>query len=144
MSDDGIGDDGARRREGSHERVEWWRVAHDGGRRADDRELHTLEAIFRTLASQRRRYILYELRGEEVSDLETLAAAVTAMGAGVSVDEVPPDEVTNTKTQLKHADIPLLEDAGFVEYDARSEAVRYDGPPLLDPILEICAEVDRL
>ncbi|WP_290811920.1 hypothetical protein [Halovivax sp.] len=114
-----------------------------GGRDPDDRGARTLEAIFRTMTSRRRRHILYELRATEVSDVETLATAAAAAERGVSRDAVTDEERDRMRTQVVHADVPLLEEAGCVEYDARSETVRYANPPAaLDPLLGICAEID--
>jgi len=37
---------------------------------------------------------------------------------------------------LRHSHLPKLEDAGLVEYDSRSETVRYWSQPSLEELLE--------
>lgn len=118
--------------------------AHDGGRDAGDIGRQKLERIFEVLTSQRRRYILYEIQDSEVSDIDSLANTVIAMEKEISPDEVDHGDVEDVRVQLMHSDIPKLADAGFIEYDPRSEAVRYSDPPtLLDTFLRLCANVDR-
>lgn len=129
----------------SNEPRELQKTALDGGVQDDTMEQEKLEGIFRVLTSQRRRYILYELQEKGTSDLETLATIVTATEQDVSPNKVDTDEVDGMKSQLVHSDIPLLEDAGFVEYDHRSRAVRYSDPPaFLNVLLNLSATVDRL
>ncbi|WP_436345553.1 DUF7344 domain-containing protein [Natronorubrum sp. FCH18a] len=118
-------------------------TAQDGGQNADDIGHKKLERILQTLTSQRRRYILYEMQENEVSDIDSLATTVTAMVQEVPPEKVKTKDVDNMKSQLIHAELPALADAGFIEYDQRSKAVRYSNPPsLLDGFLRLSAKID--
>ena len=143
MSDDVFANESENIKSGPSDGSESRHVVCDGGSDAGDGKIQLIEAIFRSLSAQRRRYVLYELRANELCDLEVLATTVTAQTRDVPLGEVDPEDVESTKAQLLHADIPLLADAGFVEYDPRSETLRYsDPPPLLDTVLQLCADID--
>lgn len=84
------------------------------------------DALFSALANKRRRHVLqyFQSSSDDVASLEEL------------VDAVPRDERTDGRKRvalrLHHVTLPKLEDAGLLEYDARSNTVRYRGNPLLD------------
>lgn len=87
------------------------------------------DALFSALAHENRRHVLryFESSGVDVASLEEL------------VDAIPRDERTDDRNRvvlrLHHVTLPKLEDAGIVEYDTRSNTVRYRGNPLLDRCL---------
>lgn len=68
----------------------------------------------------------------EVASVEDLADEIN------NQDHGGPDL---TAVQLHHATLPRLADAGVVEYDARSNAVRYRGHSELESLMD--ALVDR-
>lgn len=143
MSDDTFANEPGNITSGPSDGSESHRVACDGGSDAGEGKIQLIEAIFRSLSAQRRRYVLYELRANEMCNLETLTTTVAAQTRDVPLDAVDPEDVESTRAQLLHADIPLLADAGFVEYDPRSETLRYsDPPPLLDTFLQLCVDID--
>lgn len=45
--------------------------------------------------------------------------------------------------QLRHSTLPRLEDAGVIEYDPRSETVRYQGDSDLEALLDAISETGR-
>lgn len=103
----------------------------------------TLEAVLRALTNHRRRYILYHLREEEVSNLDEVARHIAKVEEENTSEERLDERVEQEKAALIHQDLPVLEDAALVEFDQRSEAVRYCEPPaLLDKLLHICKDVD--
>lgn len=115
----------------------------DGGRNSDDIGRKKLERIFQALTSQRRRYILYEMQENEVSDINSLSTTVTAMVEEVPEDKVDTEAVDRMRSQLIHSELPKLANTGFIEYDQRSKAVCYSDPPaVLDTLLRLCANVD--
>jgi len=114
MSEDGISDgsggvdgDGA------------WRAVVP--RIVDEQSITTaeLDSLFETLADEQRRRLLAHLveTDDGVAGLPELADRI-ADGD---------DERERAIIQLHHTHLPKLEDEGIVEYDARSEAVRYRG-----------------
>ncbi|WP_232423810.1 MULTISPECIES: hypothetical protein [Haladaptatus] len=45
--------------------------------------------------------------------------------------------------QLHHTTLPMLEDVGVIEYDSRSNVIRYRSDPLLDQFLSLSAAVEK-
>ncbi|WP_124196285.1 DUF7344 domain-containing protein [Natrarchaeobius chitinivorans] len=118
-------------------------IAEDGGRSPEDISKKKLERFLQSLTSQRRRYILYEMQENEVNGIDSLATSVTAMVQKVPEDEVDTEAVERMRAQLMHSELPMLADAGLIEYDQRSKAVRYSDPhAVLDTVLQLCANID--
>lgn len=95
----------------------------------------SLDEIFELLANQQRRYVLYHLREVTggVTTMEELAENVVALQDQSGPPDGPRGPVL---TSLRHVHLPKLQDAGVLEYDPRSEAIRYWGQPSLDEWLE--------
>src|SRR6056297_3297613 len=100
MSDDASADErevkNARTGEPMGERT----LLRDGGQEASTRKPQRLEATFKALASQRRRYVVYELQATGRLELKTLATAIAAMERGVSRNAVTATERDRTRTRL--------------------------------------------
>ena len=96
----------------------------------------SVDTVLRALADERRRQVLWQLRDtpDGVATYDEIAAYVIACSRGVDRDGLI--------TRLVHGDLPLLADAGLVEYDTRSETVRYYPSPLAEAVLD-CAEDQR-
>ncbi len=95
----------------------------------------SLDLVFDILADQRRRYALYYLYGSSdgVATVDEIADHVVSLEEyGDSVD----DHRLHVVTSLQHMHLPKLEDAGVLEYDPRSETVRYWNQPSLEEWLE--------
>ncbi|WP_242695434.1 DUF7344 domain-containing protein [Halomontanus rarus] len=115
----------------------------DGGIQENGGGSRTLEGVLRALINQRRRYTLYFMQDNEVSDLDELAAHVAAMEQDTDPEVVNTEQADQVRTSLLHSDLPMLEDVALVEFDRRSEAVRYSQPPdLLETLLRLCATFD--
>lgn len=111
-------------------------IANDGGTSLPTR-------VFRALATQRRRYVLYYLRDHERAETDDLATQLAAWERDVPVAEVSTEEANRVRTSLVHSHLPKLDDYGFVDYDPRSESVCYTYPPgLLDDALELAAALE--
>ena len=96
------------------------------GNRADP-----TDAALRILADEQRRHVVASLSAtsDGVSSLSELVEyAVTR-----ATDERDPEEAT---IHLHHVTLPKLEDAGLLEYDSRSRAVRYYRNPLVEHLLD--------
>lgn len=102
-----------------------------------------LGEIFGLLRSARRRYLLYHLYGHEaeVTDSDDAIDAVCAYEKlGGERDGFPPRE--QVRIDLHHAQFPLLEDAGIIDYDPRQETIRYRGSASLEEWLEYSRHVE--
>lgn len=105
----------------------------------------SLERILATLNDENRRYLLYHLLDEDVSDLDTAARRVAAWKYDCRPDDVPEDVHERTKYKLYHAHVPRLVDLDIVEFDERSEALRFwKTPEKLAEFLRLCRDVDGI
>jgi hypothetical protein len=82
------------------------------------------DAIFKLLASQRRRYVLSCLKeNEDPIALAALANKVAARENDLPVSEVSEEEIKHIHLSLYHTHIPKLNDADVVEYDQGKDTV---------------------
>ena len=98
----------------------------------------SFDTLFDLLAERRRRYALYVLVGTDdgLAEVETLADQV-AMWEARSDDATVTDSLrASIATELREKHLPRLADADVVEYDARSDVVRYWRQPTLEEYLE--------
>ena len=97
-------------------------------------ETPSLDLVFDLLADQRRRYALYYLYdvSDGVATVDEVAEYVLRLEDGDHSDE----HERHVLTALQHVHLPKLEDAGILEYDSRSETVRYWSRPSLEEWLE--------
>lgn len=110
-----------------------------------DRGLTTpvVDDVFALLADWRRRDVcLYFAHSDtDAADVETLATAVAQRGRereGVDVSSVSAIE-----HDLLEVHLPRLDQAGVLDFDELSEAVRYWGQPTLEKWAEHAEEVSR-
>ena len=98
------------------------------------RPTDVIDDVFRTLASERRRAVLYFFHrsADEVASVEDLVDHVAGRG----------DDPENVAVGLHHVTLPKLGDAGVVEYDARSRTVRYREDPLVETMLEVARRIE--
>ncbi|WP_247001328.1 DUF7344 domain-containing protein [Halosolutus gelatinilyticus] len=99
----------------------------------------SLDLIFEILSVHRRRYALYYLhdQSDSVATVAELIDNVSALDQLQGETDLDPEERRNQiKTELQHVHLPKLEDAGLIEYDLRSETVRYWHQPSLEEWLE--------
>lgn len=130
MSDDGFGDE-----RDESERLPT-RHAPDGG-------FSDVDTLLDALSHARRRYVLYYLQDEETSTLNEVARRLTAWETGVPVETVTDEDAEAVRAALYHKHLPILAEAMLVEYDDRSEALRYREPPrVLELLLWILGRVD--
>jgi hypothetical protein len=92
------------------------------GKQPQTRERETADPIFTAVRSDRRRSLLTLLaRTPEMSERE-LARTITTVEHGAS-DETPTEAVENTRLDLHHIQLPLLEDTGFIEWERDDESI---------------------
>lgn len=120
-----------------------WPDEWEGPRISDEELRRRVDNLLSLLTEQRRRDVLYHLAVTEVTDVETLARNAAAMYEGVPVDEISPEIREQIQINLVHTDLPKLADAGAIEFDPRSEAIRCRNlPPVLGRLVEICRDIE--
>lgn len=103
-----------------------------------------LDDVVATLANRRRRYALYHLREEEILDIDALARQVVAWEADRPAAAVSEDDVEKVLLEFQHSHLAMLRDAGCIEYDERTEVVRYREPPAtLVELLDVLEDAER-
>lgn len=95
-----------------------------------------LDAVFELLSDRRRRYALYCLNGSPsgVVEFSELVQCVTAKET--EGGECSTDHCRSLATELLYHHLPKLIEANVVEYDSRSDTVRYRERPSLQEWLE--------
>jgi hypothetical protein len=120
----------------THEDVEMKVEGGDG--------ITTLEEVFRCLRKRRRRFVLYYLQDEEVATVHELAQEIAAWENEIPREQVDDDQQERIAVSLSHTHLPQLADSLFVEYDRRSNTVRYTEPPaLLDEVLQLLKRLEN-
>lgn len=110
---------------------------------ADEETRRRLDERLSVLVEQRRRDLLYHLEATEVTDVATLAATMAARHEQASPEGVPAEVRDQVQTNLVHTHLPKLAGAGAIEYDPRSEAIRYrDPPPQLQRLVDACRDIE--
>lgn len=89
----------------------------------------SIDELLKMLGNRRRRAIFYFLREQEVATVEELAAYLAAEEAEDTPVEGGIDESERIELELVHNLLPRLVDSHFIEYDSRSNTVRYADPP---------------
>lgn len=93
----------------------------------------TLDEMLEILSKTHCRAILwyFQLSSVEVATTSHLSKIIARQEA---------TEVNQISTQLRHSTLPRLEDAGVIDYDPRSNTVRYLGHPDLEALLNAIQE----
>jgi hypothetical protein len=112
------------------------RVA-DFAAEADD----SLDSVFELLANHHRRHALVYLAGmnDETASVSEVLDYVVARNAD-SVEDL--HEAEDVASALHHVHLPKLEAAGVVDYDVRSDTIRYHGQPLLEEGLALAERME--
>lgn len=95
-----------------------------------------LDTVFEVLSDRRRRYVLYTMSRAEGGSMtvDRLAMRIGRMeGDHAATGERHTERIAD---DLRERQLPKLIEAGIVEYDDRSETVRYYGRPALEEWLE--------
>jgi hypothetical protein len=96
-----------------------------------------LGSLFNVLADPHRRYSMYHLAtmdGETVALSELIAALSEHIAT-------PPEQL---ETDLRHIHLPKLADHNLIEYDERSETIRYHDGERVETVLEFAQSEEGL
>lgn len=98
----------------------------------------TVDQVLETISNERRRYILkyFHQTDNDTAALDTLIDYVTTQ----EFDSTPSDrEREELSTSIYHVHLPYLQDVGLIEYDERSDRVRFYHHPVVDEWLTAIA-----
>ena len=102
-----------------------------------------LQRVLRTVASDRRRYVLRCFSQDERQvPLETVATRVAAFEESEPKELVSTDAVERERARLHHVDLPKLDAANFLSYDPEANLVTLPdasgrGPPYFSESLRL-------
>jgi len=98
----------------------------------------SFDTLFDLLADNRRRYALYALTETEdgLADVEMLADEVALWEARTGDAKLTEALRETVADELRETHLPRLADADVVEFDERSDVVRYWRQPTLEEYLE--------
>ncbi|WP_254761450.1 DUF7344 domain-containing protein [Natrinema marinum] len=101
-----------------------------------------LDTLLALVSSRRRRHALYYLRESETASVDELAKRLTESTDTIS-ESPSTDQLSRTKVELVHAVLPKLQEAGCIDYDPRSETIRYRRPSTsLTTVLDVCSDLE--
>ncbi len=101
----------------------------------------SLNTFFGILSHSYRRLILLSLSQSE-NDLATIDDLVTVILAQKSETETSMQRTQDdaVRVTLQHNHLPKLDDAGMIDFDARSETIRYRSHPEVEKYLSVLDE----
>lgn len=96
-----------------------------------------LNAIFSALADETRRHVLryFISAPETATEVDDLVAYILAQDGTL-------DDPERIAIQFNHVTLPKLDEAGLLEYDARSDFVRYQEPPWMEAVWSFVTEME--
>lgn len=97
----------------------------------------SLDIIFSALADENRRHVLlyFQSSSQTVASVGDLVAYTLAQN-GTQADPV------RIVVKFHHVTLPLLDDAGLLDFDRRNNCVRYQENPLVEEVLSLVAETE--
>ncbi|MDT3436335.1 ArsR family transcriptional regulator [Haloarcula sp. 1CSR25-25] len=92
-----------------------------------------VDDVFEALADWRRRAVCryFASSDQTAAEVTALAAAISNRGSASTVGEADTSPST-IRTQLEEEHLPVLHRAGLIDYDERSDAVKYWGSPTVE------------
>lgn len=103
---------------------------------------HSFETILDLLSPPRRRTLLYNLKNQPTPEIpiDRLVEEIHDIERGIPIRDSSPRE--ETKIELLHKHLPMLQEAGIVRYDADSETVHYTANQGLESFLRYVETVE--
>lgn len=97
----------------------------------------TMTDAFEILSAARRRYALYMLADNRVSNVDNLVVQIAEWERGTSVTAVSDEQKERIEISLVHNHLPRLADHDVVTYDPQSgDVVLAEGFSEIEPILD--------
>lgn len=97
----------------------------------------SLDTLFEVLADEKRRLALQYLHTETNNVVSTEELADHLLESAPQAEN--PDRV---RSALHHKDLPKMADTALIDYDPRSETVRYYEDPVVDDLLEYISDLE--
>lgn len=104
-------------------------TTHDTPSPTDD----DLDTWLRVLANAQRRAVVTHLRDERECHVRDLAEHVAAESDAATLGNPTPPELDRTLTALVHIHLPMMDDAGLVDWDREAGQVRVGAVPERTP-----------
>lgn len=101
----------------------------------------SLDALLEILSNQERRYLLEYL----IDETEVTASpkdAISYITRQITLQRGEQPNTEDIQVSLQHHHLPKLANAGLIEYDMRSETIRYHGNDQLEELYELVSEFD--
>lgn len=93
----------------------------------------SLDTVLELLADQRRRFTLYSLLDSDSTliEFETVIEDVATLEAALADHALTRERYQDVAADLYQWHLPVLDDVGVIDYDARHDLIRYFGHSLL-------------
>lgn len=93
----------------------------------------SLDTVLELLANQRRRFTLYSLLDSDSNliEFEILIEDVATLEAALADHALTRERYQDVAADLYQWHLPVLDDVGVIDYDARHDLIRYFGHSLL-------------
>ncbi|MFC4451907.1 DUF7344 domain-containing protein [Halorussus aquaticus] len=95
----------------------------------------TLNEALDLLRDQQRRYVLKKLRATDEG-----VAVIDELVEYLLTHDPDADDRDQVALMIHHKTLPRLADAGVIDFDARSDTVRYHGSEVVDDLLAVVVE----
>lgn len=98
-----------------------------------------IDQMLVALSNRHRRYALYYLVDQPVTDLETLLGSVLTQESNN-----PPSQEDTIKltVEFQHQHLPKLEETGVIEYDERTNTLRYHHSAILTALVQVLRRIE--
>ncbi len=98
----------------------------------------SLDTVFDLLSARRRRYVIYYLvdMDDDTVDCDSLVEHVASLEADTDPSA---ERIDRIAADLYQIHLPKLDDAGVVDFDSRSDTVRFWGQPSIEEYAEHAA-----
>lgn len=96
----------------------------------------SIDVALKVLADQRRRLVIKYLRSapDGVASFEELINYVSTESSDSARERI--------QTRLHHVSLPKLDKAGLIDYDSRSQIVRYHANSVVDELVESIEKIE--
>ncbi|VTT85753.1 hypothetical protein DM2_1791 [Halorubrum sp. DM2] len=103
---------------------------------------HSFETVLDLVSSPRRRTLLYNLKSQPTEDvsLDRLVEEVHNIDRSLPIRDAPSRE--KVRIEIVHVHLPMLQDAGIIQYDTDTEMIQYTGNQGLEAFLRYIETIE--